>query len=117
MILIVLSSLTVFTANVAANGCTISPPDHQCRIVTEERGCFKYEEGDWLVNQCDYSSACHVWTGVQLDISCGDDYSADPLLELFRDNETVGSHVLSWPFATTSAEDAVTAVWSPIALL
>ena len=110
MIFIVLSSLALFTANVAGNGCTISPPDHvrfECRIVTEESGCFKYEEGDWLINQCDYSSACHVWTGVQLDISCGDDYSADPSLELFRDNGTVGSHVLSWPFATSSAVEGL----------
>ena len=105
----VLGFFAVLTATVAANDCTAFAPDHEsieCRIVTAEDDCYRYEENGELVNQCDYSAPCRVWTGMQLRISCGEEYGdvSPDTLSLFRDNSTLGGHEMSWSFATTELE-------------
>ena len=73
-------------------------PKLECRIAPKGSQCY-YAEHEGL-SVCDYSKPCSAWTGMQLNVSCGDEDSQI----LFRDNSTFSSgHRVSWTFAASAA--------------
>ena len=92
--------LSYAVSSVAGSTCTSTPPTHadvECVIWRrEDNRCFKHEANGRLINECDDLSACHVSAGIQLEISCGQDGSAQ---ELRKGNVTLGERNVSWPFA------------------
>ena len=108
---IVLALFLAVAGTVAANICSTNPtPRHvnlECGIASRESGlCFNYEENGRQVNVCDDRASCLVWTGMQVEIGCGDE-NVDTSLNLFRGNSTQGVHSVSWFFAISSAVEAV----------
>lgn len=112
--MIILSTVVFLRLIVTGSGMvgscseTGSAPRHvatHCIIESRESGICGLDWVDGVrVHVCDDRIRCPVWTGMPLDISCSD---GDSGLTLYRGNSSLGSYVVSWPFAVSSNVEGI----------
>ena len=96
----------------AAGSCDERAPNYlalECRISATNDRCYQYVDAEKTgVNTCSARLPCQVWTGMQLEVSCGDDEDASVAVQdVYRENCTQGRRNLSWPFASKSVVQGV----------
>ena len=89
--------------------CEDSVPKYaalECRITAEKDKCYQYSDpGNTGINICNGRRPCLVWTGMQVEIHCGEE--DEDSLALHRENSTQGQRNFSWSFATKSAVEGM----------
>jgi hypothetical protein len=94
----------------ATGSCDGSAPNYlalECRISAASDRCYQYVDAEKTgVNTCSARLPCQVWTGMQLEVSCGDDEDAS-VQDVYMENCTQGRRNFSWPFAAKSAVQGV----------
>ena len=108
----VLASIVFFATcclQPAKAACNNDAPDYvavDCRIAaTNDTTCHSHRRPDGSVlDICNERTSCLVWTGMQLNISCGDEDMDSPFQNVYS---TQGQGNFSWPFATKSAVQGV----------
>ena len=93
----------------ATGSCDGSAPNYlalECRISAASDRCYQYVDAETGVNTCSARLPCQVWTGMQLEVSCGDDEDAS-VQDVYMENCTQGRRNFSWPFAAKSAVQGV----------